>query len=84
LALAEVPGNVWLKKGEANLPRPSVVNLTQVRTIDRDRLGELIGTLGTTRVRQVLQGLILVSGWDELAESAIEAPQSKSVATKPT
>lgn len=68
VALAEVPGNVRLKKGEANLPRPSVVNLTQLRTIDRDRLGELIGTLGTTRVRQVLQGLALVFGWDELVD----------------
>ena len=70
LLLAEVPGNVRLKKGEAHLPRPSVVNLTQVRTIDRERLGELIGTLSPLRIRQVLQGLALVFGLDELIGQA--------------
>lgn len=68
LLLAEVPGNVRLKKGEAHLPRPSVVNLTQVRTIDRDRLGKLIGILSRLRIRQVLQGLALVFGLDETIE----------------
>ena len=55
-----------LKKGEANLPRPSVVNVTQVRTIDRDRLGNPIGVLSPRRVRDVLLGLALVFGLDEL------------------
>jgi mRNA interferase MazF len=68
LLLAEVPGNVRLKKGEASLPRPSVVNLTQLRTIDRDRLEDLIGTLSPSRIRQVLQGLFLVFGLDDLFE----------------
>jgi mRNA interferase MazF len=68
LLLAEVPGNVRLKKGEAGLPRPSVVNLTQLRTIDRDRLEDLIGTLSPSRIRQVLQGLFLVFGLDDLFE----------------
>lgn len=68
LLLAEVPGNVRLKKGEARLPRPSVVNLTQLRTIDRDRLEELIGTLSPPRIRQVLLGLSLVFGLDEMIE----------------
>jgi mRNA interferase MazF len=71
LLLAEVPGNVSLKKGEAHLPRPSVVNLTQVRTVDRDRLGELIGILSPMRIRQVLRGLILVFGLDELIEQSL-------------
>ncbi len=30
------PGNVSLRKGEANLPKSSVVNITQIYTIDRD------------------------------------------------
>jgi mRNA interferase MazF len=73
LLLAKVPGNVRLKKGEANLPRPSVVNVTQVRTIDRDRLGESIGVLSAPRIRQVLQGLALVFGLDELVDQAPES-----------
>jgi len=68
LLLAGVPGNVRLKKGEANLPRPCVVNMTQVRTIDRDRLRELIGTIGPRRIREVVRGLSLVFGLDDLLE----------------
>jgi mRNA interferase MazF len=65
--LAGMPGNVRLKKGEANLPRPSVVNVTQVRTVDRGRLGDLIGALSPRRVHDVLLGLALVFGLGELA-----------------
>jgi len=35
LRLGEAPGNVRLRKGEANLPRACVVNVSQVRTVDR-------------------------------------------------
>jgi mRNA interferase MazF len=72
LLLAGMPGNVRLKKGEANLPRPSVVNVTQVRTIDRDRLGERIGALTPRRLRDVLVGLALVFGVDELGDAGLE------------
>ncbi len=68
LKMAGVPGNVRLKKGEANLPRASVVNVTQIRTIDRDKLDKLdgpIGVLSPRRIRQVLGGLSLVLGLDD-------------------
>lgn len=64
LRLAAMPGNVRLRKGEANLPRASVVNVTQVRTVDRDRLIERVGLLTPARVREVLEGLALVLGLD--------------------
>jgi mRNA interferase MazF len=64
LRLGAMPGNVRLKRGEANLARPSVINVTQVRTVDRTRLTERIGTLSPVRVREVLSGLALVFGWD--------------------
>jgi mRNA interferase MazF len=66
LMLAGMPGNVRLKRGEANLLRPSVINVTQIRTVDRQRLTERIGALSPTRVHQVLRGLALVFGWDAL------------------
>lgn len=66
LLLAKMPGNVRLKKGEANLPRSSVVNVTQVRTIDRGRLRDLIGTIGPGRIREVLRGLSLVFGLEDI------------------
>ncbi len=60
LKRAASPGNVLLKKDEANLPSPSVVNITQVVTIDRSAFGEKIGTLGKARVREILDGLRLL------------------------
>lgn len=43
--LASVPGNVRLKKGTANLPKASVVVVSQIATVDKTRLLEKIGTL---------------------------------------
>ena len=57
---AEVPGNVLLTKGEANLKKESVVNVTQVVTVDRADLTEKIGTLSSSRVHQIIAGLKLV------------------------
>jgi len=54
------PGNVLLEKKEANLDRPSVVNVTQITTIDKSLLQEKIGTLSKMRVNQILVGINLV------------------------
>ena len=45
LKLAGVPGNVLLKKGIANLPKSSVVVVSQMATVDKSRLLEKMGTL---------------------------------------
>ena len=42
---ADMPGNVLLKKGEANLPSESLARCTHVMVIDKSRLGEKAGTL---------------------------------------
>ena len=60
LQRAKAPGNVLLEKDEANLSMPSVVNVSQIYTIDRDMLGEKIGKLEKGRVRQILNGLFLM------------------------
>ena len=60
LARAKAPGNLLLRKGEANLPRPSVVNVSQVVTVDKSALREKIGTLSRQRVREIVSGLRLV------------------------
>ena len=51
---------VDLEEGEANLPKRSVVNVTQVYTVDKDDLTEKLGTLSSERVQQILDGLYLV------------------------
>jgi len=39
---ANAPGNILLRKGEANLPRQSVVNVSQIVTVDKSVLKEKI------------------------------------------
>lgn len=61
LKRAAVPGNVALEKGEANLPRPSVAVVSQIFTVDKGQLQEYVGTLHPRRVRQILDGLHLIT-----------------------
>ena len=67
LRLGAMPGNVRLRQGEAGLPRASVVNVSQLRTIDRTRLHDRVGILGPARMRDVVKGLALLLGTDEVA-----------------
>jgi mRNA interferase MazF len=60
LQRAEAPGNVLLKPGEANLPKQSIVNVSQIFTVDKRQLEEKIGSLSTLRVREILGGIRLV------------------------
>ena len=60
LKRAKAPGNVLLEKGEANLSKQSVVNVTQIFTVDKADLVEKIGSLSRERVKQVLDGILLL------------------------
>ncbi|HKZ87441.1 MAG TPA: type II toxin-antitoxin system PemK/MazF family toxin [Anaerolineae bacterium] len=60
LKRAGAPGDVLLDKKEANLPKPSVVNVSQVFTVDKSQLSDYIGTLSSRRMRQILEGIKLV------------------------
>jgi mRNA interferase MazF len=60
LRRADAPGNLLLEKGEANLPQQSVVNVSQIFTVDKRDLGDRIGMLSGQRVRQILDGVRLV------------------------
>ncbi len=65
---AQVPGNVLLEEGEANLPKRSVVIVSQLFTIDKDDLVDQIGTLSADRTRQVLEGVYLLLEPREIEE----------------
>ena len=67
LRLGGMPGNVRLRRGEAGLPTASVVNISQIRTIDRAKLVDRVGILGAERVREVRRGLALLLGTDEVS-----------------
>lgn len=57
---AKAPGNVLLEKVEANLPKKSVVNVSQIFTVDKRFLDEYIGTVSKARMRDILAGVKLV------------------------
>ncbi len=60
LRRAQAPGNILLEKGEGGLPKRSVVNASQIFTVDKRQLGARIGALSPKRVEQILAGIQLV------------------------
>lgn len=60
LALATAPGNVRLAKSESGLPKPSVVNVSQLITVDKSLLTSRVRALSTEPMRLVEEGLRLV------------------------
>jgi mRNA interferase MazF len=60
LSRAKAPGNVLLKKGEANLPKASVVNVSQILTVDKAELAENIGSLSDAAAHAVRDGLHMI------------------------
>lgn len=62
LALADAPGNVRIGKSESGLSKPSVVNVSQVLTIDRSYLTARVRALPAQSMNRVDVGLRLVLG----------------------
>jgi mRNA interferase MazF len=60
--LAALPGNVAVPAADSGLPQDSVVNVTQVATIDRRALEERIGTLPDWLLTHVDAGLTRALG----------------------
>ena len=60
LALAEAPGNVRIGKSESGLPSPSVINVSQVLTVDRAYLTRRVAVLPGATMHRVDEGLRLV------------------------
>ena len=62
LALALAPGNVRVSKSESGLRKPSVVNASQVLTVDRGYLTERVRSLPGPVVARIDEGLRLALG----------------------
>jgi mRNA interferase MazF len=54
---ATEPGNVLLAPGEGDLPRQSVVVVSQIASVEKRVLGDRIGALSPARVDEILAGL---------------------------
>lgn len=59
LRLAEAPGNVILKAKSTGLPKDSVVNVSQIITVDKLFLTEQVGALTSRQMEQVESGMRL-------------------------
>ena len=62
LRLARDPGNVLLDSGESNLPRGSVVNVSQILTIDKSFLVQRVCLLADQVMARVDAGVRLLLG----------------------
>ncbi len=60
--LGDAPGNVFLAAASTGLPRDSVANVSQIVTIDRSLLTEVVGSLSQRQLALVLAGIDLVLG----------------------
>jgi len=58
--LASAPGNVPITRRESRLPRQSVINVSQLITVDKSYLTERIGRLQQRRILALEEGLRLV------------------------
>ena len=68
LKRANLPGNVLLDRGEAGLPKRSVVNVSQIFTVDKTQLTEKMGALSSARVDEILAGIDLLLEPREIEE----------------
>jgi len=57
-----------LNKGEANLTKQSVINVTQIFTVDKKDLVEIIGSISSERMTQVLEGIELLISPRDIGE----------------
>jgi mRNA interferase MazF len=62
LALAQAPGNVRINKSDSGLSKASVVNVSQVITVDRSIVTERVGVLSARTMARINEGLKLVLG----------------------
>jgi mRNA interferase MazF len=56
---SNIPGNVLLERGEANLPKKSMVLVSQMTSVAVSTLGEYIGSVTKERINQIMNGIEL-------------------------
>ncbi len=60
LSRSQAPGNVTLDIGEANIVKKSVVNISQVVTINKSDLKDKIGSLSSKKTKEIIEGIKLL------------------------
>ena len=59
---AQYPGNVQILKADSGLPKDSVVNVSQIATIDKAMLDARVSALPQSSMHQIEDGLSMVLG----------------------
>lgn len=60
IALANAPGNIILSKKDSKLPKKSVINVSQIVTLDKSYLTKCVGTISKNIMYRVENGIKLV------------------------
>lgn len=60
IRIAKAKGNVLLSPKQSGLPKESVVNVSQLLTIDKSLLNDLVSVLSESKIEQVDNGIRLV------------------------
>jgi mRNA interferase MazF len=62
IKLADMPGNILLGREDSSLPKESVINISQIATIDKSWLENKVGYISQALMEEVDHGLGLVLG----------------------
>jgi mRNA interferase MazF len=60
MRLADAPGNVSLTRRQSRLPKKSVINVSQLLTLDKSYLTERVGKIPSKQMAELEAGLRLV------------------------
>jgi len=60
--LADMPGNILLGREKSGLPKESVINVSQIATVDKNWLEKKVGSVSQTLMEEVDYGLGLILG----------------------
>ena len=55
-----IPGNILLDEVEGNLPKHSIVEVSKLKVVSAEELGDYIGMLSPQRIEQILAGIQFV------------------------
>ncbi len=69
---ADIPGNVLLQKGDANLSGKSLARCTHIMVIDKSRLKEKTGTLPKIKIQDIINHIIWELGQGKVPETSYE------------
>jgi len=62
LILADAPGNIFITKNQSKLKKDSVITISQIEVIDRQRLIEKITKIDKTIIQKIENNIMFVLG----------------------